>query len=180
MMIAAAGRRIDEQGAEIARFPLAKAAFVRGKIKALLDEIKPEIIIASGACGADLLMLEVAGQLGIRRKMILPFGKEIFRAISVVDRPGRWGNLYDRIFDEVQGEKGVMILGYETKDPHAYEKTNQVILEQAKDLSEKGKSAVMAVIIWEGSPKEKDDTTAHFRSAAQGFGFTIRELNTLK
>ncbi len=73
MIVALAGRRIDAEAAQTASFPLANVARVRQELHDLLVKLKPLALVSSAACGADLLALDEAGALGIRRRVVLPF-----------------------------------------------------------------------------------------------------------
>ena len=92
MIVALAGRRIDKPDADAPRFPLTSVDLVRGRLHHLLSVKKVTTLVCSAACGADLLALAAARDLGIRRRVILPFTRERFRVTSVVDRPGDWGH----------------------------------------------------------------------------------------
>ena len=70
---ALAGRRIDAPDAKEARFPPANVARVRERIAAALREHDVVALVASAACGADLIALDEAAKLGIRRRIVLPF-----------------------------------------------------------------------------------------------------------
>src|SRR3977135_3523481 len=107
MIVALAGRRIDTPDADSPRFPLSSIEVVRGQLHKLLSEKEATALVCSAACGADLLALSVAGDLGIRRRVVLPFTREHFRETSVVDRPGDWGSLFDAICEGVseQGDR---------------------------------------------------------------------------
>src|SRR6185437_8645876 len=102
MIFSLAGRRVDAPDSLPMRFPLHNVELVRGRLRALLERHPPGTLVCSAACGSDLLALEAAGDLGWRRRVILPFERGRFRDSSVTDRPGDWGALYDRILDEVQ------------------------------------------------------------------------------
>src|SRR5258705_3908251 len=108
MVCALAGRRIDAPNAPTPRFPLANIDNVRARIRATLAETGATALISSAANGADLIALEEAGALAVRRRIVLPFERARFRQTSVVDCPGDWGGLFDRILDEV-GERGDLI-----------------------------------------------------------------------
>ena len=97
MIVALAGRRIDKPDADAPRFPLTGVDLVRGRLHHLLSEKKVTTFVCSAACGADLLALAAARDLGIRRRVILPFTRERFRVTSVVDRPGDWGPLFNAV-----------------------------------------------------------------------------------
>jgi hypothetical protein len=98
-VIALAGRRIDADNAHPPRFPSANVEAVRATLSRTLEEAAASILIASAACGSDLLALDAASKLGIRCRIVLPFAPEVFRQTAVVDRtqPAYWGALYDRL-----------------------------------------------------------------------------------
>jgi hypothetical protein len=180
MVIALAGRRIDATDAKTTRFPLYNIDKVKVKMKELFVSIQPAALVCSGACGADLLALEIAGELGISRHIVLPFDGTMFKSKSVTDRPGNWGNLFDNIYREVQKKKQVLTLNYPGNDDNSYRQTNIEILNRAKYLAEKLDSKnIIGVIVWEGSSKNKNDITGHFKEEAESRGFIIKEINTL-
>jgi hypothetical protein len=72
-VVAFAGRRIDAEGAKAARFPFANVGAVRAAIGASLERIAPYLLIASAACGADLMALQAAASGHIRMRIVLPF-----------------------------------------------------------------------------------------------------------
>jgi hypothetical protein len=140
-------------------------------------------LVSSGACGADLVALDVAGQLNISRKMVLPFDAKTFRLSSVTDRPGNWGELFDAIYTDLKKKSNVIVLNYNRDDNDAYEKANFDILNTADVLFEKsnnkGDPKKVALIIWEGAPKDSNDTTDHFRKEAEKRKYVIEEINCL-
>lgn len=182
MIVALAGRRIDKPDADSPRFPLSSVELVRGRLHKLLSEKESTALVCSAACGADLLALSVAGDLGILRRVILPFAREHFRETSVVDRPGDWGSLFDAICDEVSQRGDLVILGYSEDDEAAYSTASSAILEEATRLStlkkNKDDHSVLTVIVWEGAPRGDDDETAAFAREAESRGFTVEEILT--
>ena len=88
MILALAGRRIDDPQEKAVSFPVKNINSVRAKMKTLFTFLNPSILVCSGSCGADLLALDVAGELGIARSMVIPFAPELFKSRSVKDRPG--------------------------------------------------------------------------------------------
>lgn len=182
MIIALAGRRIDSPDAEVRRFPLENVELVREKLDAFFEANKPEMLICSGACGSDLLALEVAGENKVLRTMVLPFAYELFKKYSVIDRPGKWGEIFDKIYNELKESNNVIVLHYSVDDPKAYEKTNIEILKLAEQLSqpshEKPKE-VYVLALWEGKSRGDDDTTAHFLKEAKKRSIRTAEINTL-
>jgi hypothetical protein len=181
MVIALAGRRISAPESKTIRFPLENVGKVRERLRELFASTRPKLLVSSGACGADLLALEVAGSMGILRSMVLPFDPATFKSTSVTDRPGDWGDLFDKICQEVQREEKLKVQHYDRNDDATYRQTNLDILERAEILAEKlGLSEdTMAVIVWDGKPRDADDTTEHFKEAAIKRNFQLREIATL-
>jgi hypothetical protein len=178
-VVALAGRRIDAKGAP-ERFPLQNRAEVGNRVRHALEDAGAQIIISSAACGADLLALAGAGELGIRRRVILPFDTATFRRQSVVDRPGDWGPLFDRIVSEIERAGDLILLGLSASEQSAYEETNRAILSEGEALSARiNARARVAVIVWDGKPRGPDDLTHQFREEAVARGWETREVSTL-
>ena len=171
MVIASAGRRIDAPDAEYPRFPASAEVQVARQILAVLKQLNATVLVCSAACGADILALEAAGFLGIRRRVVLPSSRESFRNASVVDRPGNWGTRYDAILDDAEAHSDLIVLG-----SGDYRAANERILDEAQRLS----ADVGALVIWDGHVREDDDFTEHFRHAAMGRRIPVTEIPTLK
>lgn len=184
MIVTLAGRRIDAQNAEIVRFPLAQSPLVRKRIHAVLVEQGATTLVSSATCGADLLALEVAGELGLRRRVILPFAPARFRVASVTNRPGEWGKLFDRIIREVRQAGDLVLLNKEKEDDETYLHTNRVILDEAQKLAPRTsqgtvgalESEVLAVIVWDGKPRGEGDFTFDFANEARARSIPIAEI----
>jgi hypothetical protein len=175
MIIALAGRRIDSPGANPPRFPEDSVGAVRERIRALFAESGAAALVCSAACGADLIALSVAGELNMRRRIVLPFDRATFRQRSVADRPGPWGSLYDAILDEVAAASDIVVLPSDPSlDP--YVSTNVAILDESMALGPI--NAVRAVIIWDGERREGQDHTVHFAMEARERGLEVVEVWT--
>ena len=170
MVIALAGRRIDAPDAETPRFPAANEAAVRAKIESLFTGNEVQVLVSSAACGADLIAQETAMQLGVPRRIVLPFSIAEFREASVTDRPGDWGPRFDRAIHNAH----VVLLGFDRADWQAYSKTNRAILDEATSLGE-----ATAVIVWDGQRRGSSDYTASFRSEAEFRGMPVIEVRTI-
>ena len=181
MIVALAGRRIDKPGEKTIRFPLNSIDLVKERLRKLFISLHPTALVCSGACGADLLALEVAGELSIVRSMVIPFEPQLFKFESVEDRPGNWGVLFDSMYEQVNKEEKVQVLNYPVDDD-TYCKTNIDILNRAEALAEKTEAEknILVIIVWEGRSKDKNDTTAHFKKEGKRRGFKIEEINTLR
>jgi hypothetical protein len=182
-IVAVAGRRVDAVDAQTKRFPYANADSVRAALSRALESAAAMLVVASAACGSDLLALDVASVLGIRTRIILPFAPDVFRETSVVDRPhpAYWGRLYDRLIAEARDRGDLIILDRDRNDPGAYVAANQAIIAEAMLAAgeEAPPGRPIAVIAWEGAPRGVDDATDDFRRAALQRGFTIEQVSTL-
>lgn len=150
---------------------------VRGRLRVLLDAEKPNLLVSSAACGADLLSLLEAGALGIRRRVVLPFGPPRFRVTSVIDRPGDWGPSFDIVLDEITDRGDVVVLeGLE--DDEAYAAANGRILDEAIRLAASPRDAT-AVLVWEGTSRGAGDLTAAFGDEAVARGLRVVHVKTV-
>jgi hypothetical protein len=177
MVIALAGRRIDASDADVRRFPPENEDKVRDRLARVLEELAPAAVVSSAACGADLLALEVAGHMGLRRVVVLPWERELFRERSVVDRGQAWGVRYDRVVDEVQARGDLRVLGMDHDGDAAYVATNEAIQREAAEVGEG--SRVIAIPVWDGKPRGPNDLTHQFVVAARSRGLEVREVPTL-
>jgi hypothetical protein len=150
MVIALAGRRIDRPAQEQRRFPLENVGAVGQAVRQALLKNRAIVLVSSAACGADLLALREAGELGIRRRVILPYPQDRFRDTSVTDRPGDWGGLYDKVIHEVSSAGDLSILAVDSPDEAAYAAVNRAILDDAQTLGRELRQETAAVVVWEG------------------------------
>ena len=186
MIVAVAGRRIDATDASIVRFPLERVEAVRAAMRERLVEMGASAVVSSGACGTDLIALEVAGALGLRRKMILPFGRDEFRETSVTDRPGDWGGQYDALCAELAAAGDLEEYDFHPPNELTYAQTNIKIIERAMEIGSDEATAkgwrlpnAMALLVWEGAPRGPDDMTAHFGAIAQHRGLAVEYVLTM-
>ena len=177
-IVALAGRRIDAPNAEELRFPLENVNTVRRRVAETLGDLQAVGLVCSAACGADLVALEAAEQLGVRRRIVLPFAPHRFREISVVDRPGDWGVVFDHQIATTNANGDLVVLDLERDDDRAYAATNEVIIREAQKLVETPVRLV-AILVWEGSKRHGSDATAGFGDLAGKAGFTRRSILTL-
>lgn len=188
MVVALAGRRIDAPDAQRPRFPLANVDAVGKQLRTLFARLMPSVIVCSAACGADLLALDAARKLGIRRRIVLPFDAPHFRATSVVDRPGDWGALFDSLYEEARSRNELVILSHgEGGDQNAYVATTDRIVAEALALlkgqggrrgAESSNDGSTAVVVWEGGSRGEGDLTAEFAELARKRGMRVVEVKT--
>jgi hypothetical protein len=178
MIVAVAGRRVDAHDAPVARFPLANVALVQQRLDEFFARQAATAMVSSGACGADLAALTVAGARGMRRRLVLPLSRAEFRASSVTDRPGDWGPVYDRVLAELDPSGDVVTLAGQAAGDAAYAAANDVILDEAALLARKNATEVIALLVWEGAPRDGADMTAAFGEAARTRGYRVEQVKT--
>ena len=181
-MIALAGRRIDAPDADSSRFPLENVPLVRRRLATLFSTEHAEALVCSAACGADLIALEEAEQLGLRWRIVLPFPPKRFRETSVIDRPGEWGPVFDRLIAAAAATGDLVILHNRSGGHDAYEAANQAIIREAEALaraiSNGSPPRLVAVIVWEGSARAETDASSGLRNLAVQAGFEERSVLT--
>ena len=178
MIIALSGRRVDAVGAKQARFPLRNVPAVKKVLRRFLRRTSATCLVSSAACGADLLALSEAASLGLRRRIVIPFGREKFRETSVVDRPGDWDRIYDETMDQIEAAGDLIVLADVSGD-QAYSGVNHVILDEAISLGQKLGEVVSAALVWDGVTRGVGDFTEEFGTEARKKGIEVFELSTL-
>jgi hypothetical protein len=135
------------------------------------------MLVSSAACGADLLALGEAGSLGMRRRIVLPFDRQKFRAESVTDRPGDWGLLYDQALHEVD-EQDLLVI-QPSSDDKAYADVNHAIVDQALSVGQQFSLPVVAALVWDGKSRGEGDLTEEFAVYARNKGVPVVEVMTI-
>jgi hypothetical protein len=177
---ALAGRRTDAAGAAAARFPEVVSRAVRGRLVDALRAAEVRTLVCAAACGADLLALSAATELGIRCRVVLPYAPEVFRQRSVVDRPGEWGPLFDRTIAAAQRLGDLRILDLSPDDAQSFERTNAAIVDEAERLArETTQRTPLAFVVWDGPNGKPNDYTADFVELARGRGFDLEPIEIL-
>lgn len=187
MVIALVGRRIDASDATIERFPLRNVGIVRDRMREAFLELGAEALVTSAAAGADLIALEVAADMGIPWRIVLPFACPQFRTLSVDDRPGDWGEAFDRFCQEARTSENLRVLPVRSALLGALLETNQAILDEAEllanDLRNRPPDAVhdsvAALVVWDGQPRGDDDVAHAFVQEAKQRGYSVIEISTL-
>jgi hypothetical protein len=188
-VVALSGRRVDAVGETHPRFPLECVPMVRERIREVLKRTRARVLVCSAAGGADLLAMEVARELGLSVRVILPAPRRKFRKTSVVDRPGDWGEVFDRQMDLAEQEGAIhRMKPVTTSDYDGYLKALKVILDQAAgcaNLTRKGEAAgvpgrVTALVVWDGQSRGEQDVTAAFLQQARDRSLSVREVVTRK
>jgi hypothetical protein len=190
MIIALAGRRIDETNTNTPRFPLQNVDLVKARLRELFREREVTGLVCSAACGADLIALEIASELELKIRIVLPFNVEKFLKTSVIDRPGEWESIFKKIYYQASQNENVVIHKLED-DKDAYLKTNKQILNEAIKLADQNKigrnsdslqksnhQKLLVVIVWDGNYRGGDDVTVDFAIGGLEHGFDVTSIMT--
>jgi len=169
---------VDAPDVKQPRFPSKNVDRVKERIQALFTTRNAGALVCSAACGADLLALEAAESQHLRRHVVLPFSREVFRRTSVVDRPGDWGTRYDRALDQVAKEDDLVVLGLREDDAGAYAATNSTILDDAALLARNLDLGILAVVVWDES-RGPGDITEQFLNEATRRDIEVAAVSTL-
>lgn len=94
-VLAFTGHMIDRRDRTAPRFPAALGPTVEAAVREKLSAIAPAAVYGSAACGADLICLAAAAELGCETHVVLPFPPAAFREASV-DYAGRdWSERFE-------------------------------------------------------------------------------------
>ena len=126
---------------------LSQIDHVHRQLKEVFDRHSVDVLVCAGACGADLVALDVARSLGIRRRIVLPTDRQAFREESVVDRPGSWGSLFDEIA-AAAAESGDLVELTLGSGQQAFLSGNNAILDEAESLARERDVELLAIVIW--------------------------------
>jgi hypothetical protein len=180
VILALAGRRIDAPDAPDQRFPLQCVPLVRERLRTALRELGAQALVCAAACGADLIALSVAEELGVRRHIVLPSAVADFRAHSVADRPGDWNGLFDRLIVEARSTGDLELLDLRVTGSAAYLQTNVAILDRASTMARDTAGAMAALAVWDGALTGRTDYTQDFVEAARRRGISVRTIGIRK
>jgi hypothetical protein len=165
---AVAGRRVDAPDSAAPRFPAQAVPRVAEAVKKLLAEHHVVAVVASAACGADIVALEAASDLGIRTRIVLPFDAERFLRTSVADRGEEWGDRYRAVLQRATARGDVVVIeeGPGTDD-QAYARATERILSETQALARSNGARAIALAIWDEKPRSGTDATRDFIDSAR-------------
>jgi len=89
-VIAFAGHMIDAPGRSTPRFPAALAPVVEAALRERCARFRQPIVYTSAACGADLIFIEAALDVGAEVNIVLPFERADFARTSVAVGGSAW------------------------------------------------------------------------------------------
>lgn len=173
-----AGRRVDAPDAKDPRFPAANEELVAQRVREFLERRGARALVSSAACGADLIAQEAAAQLGLERRIVLPFEPSKFRITSVADRPGDWGARFDAAVAGLSPADLIILSSAAGDDDDAYARTNHAILDAAARLAG-ADTAMEALVVWNGASRGAGDLTLAFAREAESRSLRVNEILTL-
>jgi hypothetical protein len=142
MILAFAGRRAQSMEADLEALGL--------RIRRLLANLAPRVVVGAAADGGDLLVVEAALSIadGPGVHLILPTPEDVFEEQSV---EAAWRDRFERVLDEVRSrdEGSVESLGLEDGS-EAYSAANVAFLDHAHDLAGDGERVVVLAVAAEG------------------------------
>jgi tetratricopeptide (TPR) repeat protein len=94
-VVAFAGHMIDAPDRSAPRFPPALVPAVRSAMREYLARLHTPIVYASAACGADLMFIEGALEVGAEVNVVLPFNRDDFVQTSVAVGGDQWVDRFD-------------------------------------------------------------------------------------
>lgn len=174
------GHMIDKPGRKPPRFPADKVPLAAQAIAAQLDELEagePDIAIASGACGGDLLFAEAALQRGCRLQIYLPFEIEEFLFHSVSFAGEAWKQRFAAAARHPQTGMRIMPreLGPPPEGVNPYERVNIWMLYAALGG---GVEQVHFICLWNRQGGDGRGGTRHLHDAVAARGGQVHVLDT--
>jgi hypothetical protein len=177
-VVALAGRRIDAPASDPPRFPLGRVESVRAAIRDRFIACGVTELVCSAACGADLLALDVARELGAARHVVLPFDPQHFRQTSVTDRPGDWSRYFDEEVAHARALGRLTVLTADQSGHAAYAAANAAILDEAQRLASLYSLPVLVLLVWDGASRGEGDLTEAFGALARARSLRVEEVLT--
>jgi cytosine/adenosine deaminase-related metal-dependent hydrolase len=153
-------------------------AAVKLAVKTFLDDHGGVAVVASAACGADILALEAASELGIRTRIILPFVRDRFRDTSVEGGGEGWGDRFAKLMDGAEVREDVVVLPHAEGSDDAYASATERIVAEAAELARGLRVEVIALVIWDERPRPSADATKDFVDTAKRCGIKTFSIPT--
>lgn len=146
------GHMIDFPDRPRPRFPLELVDAVARILQGRVTEGRVEAGFASAACGAPLLFHEALQRVGAESHVLLPYGREEFKADSVAIRPeGDWCERYERVLagatrvvvaSPQRMDEGSLVFGY----------ANLLLLGLGAIRARQLHCRLVPLVLWDGRP----------------------------
>jgi hypothetical protein len=132
-------------------------------------------LTSSAANGADLIAAHCALERSLPLHIVLPFPAGDFKRWSVIDRPGDWETLFERVVAAAKTNGTLTTLSGSPGDESSYIAANHAILDTAASGG-----AAKALVIWDGHSRGISDLTASFADEAKSRGIRVQYILTVR
>jgi hypothetical protein len=132
------------------------------------------VVTSSAANGADLIAAQCALDRSLPLHIVLPFDEAEFKRRSVIDRPGDWAALFERVIAAAKTHGTLTVLKGSLEDDSAFVAANHAILDEAQLRGPGAK----ALIIWDGQSRADSDITVAFAEEARSRGMPVHPVLT--
>jgi MAP3K TRAFs-binding domain/Adenylate and Guanylate cyclase catalytic domain len=145
-IVAFTGHMMDRADRATPRFPASLESAVRAELRSRLAAIAPAAVYASAACGADLLCLETARELGVETHIVLPFPAAEFRRVSVDFAGNDWSERFER---ELANASSVTVTSdhYASGSAATFEYANLILTGAARLRAQQLDTSVKALAV---------------------------------
>jgi hypothetical protein len=123
-----------------------------------------------------LIGLQEASKLNIDCRIVLPLDPVVFRASSVIDRPGNWGPSFDAAVETARSLNNLIVLENQSSNDEAYRQATIEIVAEANAAAAPEKA--LAVVVWDGESRGTGDFSVLFRTLAKECGMRERQILT--
>jgi hypothetical protein len=176
MIIVYAGSQVDEPGRELPRLPANGEEDLAPRVRGMIRSLKPSLIVGALASGADILFARAALAEDIPVRVVLPFGRDDFRRMSVDSRGEPWIGHYDRIL----ADEGVQLVeGSQNVDDtsETFNAHNLSILDEASAIAEARGERVWVVTIRPHPTSDSPTVTDDLVNRAEDRGYLTLDLS---
>ena len=161
---------------EPARFPHAQQAEVTEKIRALLQARHVGFLHGALACGADIIIAEVALELGAELHLVLPFSIDEFVAISVARGGPGWVERFHRCLAAAASVTVASDSAY-SGDAVLFAYSSRIAMGQALNRAASLDARVWQLAVFDGEEGNETGGTGHDIKQWQHAGGTTEVIS---
>jgi len=145
---------------EPARFPHAQQAEVAEKVRALLQARRVGFLCGALACGADIIIAEIALELGAELHLVLPFSVDEFVAISVARGGPDWPERFHRCLAAAKSVTVASDSAY-NGDAVLFAYASRIAMGQAMNRAASLDAPVWQLAVFDGEEGNETGGTGH-------------------
>jgi hypothetical protein len=94
----------------------------------MLVRVSAANVVSSAACGVDIIASEVASEIGLRRRIVLPFARDLFHETSANDRDVSRSFHFDQVM-----QAGLRTSGCGAGWPRGADDVTKAFLDEARN-----------------------------------------------